>query len=230
MTIAILETGAPPEPLGTRFGSYPEMFAGLLGSGRIGPTYAVRSDQFPSRPEDHDAYLITGSAAGVYDPLPWIPKLKQFLTEAKGKTRLVGVCFGHQLMAETFGGRVAKCERGWGAGLHEYEVFERQPWMDDIDRVRVPASHQDQVIEQPPATRLIAGSAFCPFGVLAYADQPAISFQFHPEFIPDYAAALIDLRRGRLTDPEAAIASLRQPNDNQRIGRWIKAFLGAIEE
>jgi GMP synthase-like glutamine amidotransferase len=227
MKVAILNTGAPPAPLAARFGSYPDMFRTLLGADHLGPTYEVSSDHFPTRPEDHDAYLITGSAAGVYDALLWIPKLKQFLTAAKGKARLVGVCFGHQLMAETFGGRVAKSERGWGVGLHEYEIFERTPWMDDAERVRVPVSHQDQVIEQPPATRLIAGSVFCQFGVLAYQDQPAISFQFHPEFDPRYAAALIDLRRHKLNDAEAAIASLGEPNDSQRVAQWIKAFVGA---
>ena len=227
MKIAILEAGAPPAPLDARFGSYPDMFQALLGDDYFGPVYDARSDHFPAHPEDHEAYLITGSAAGVYDALPWIPKLKQFLAAAKGKARLVGVCFGHQLMAEAFGGRVTKSERGWGVGLHEYKIFERASWMDDVEQVRVPVSHQDQVVEQPPATRLIAGSTFCPFGVLAYEDQPAISFQFHPEFEPHYAAALIDLRRDQLNDPEAAIASLRQGNDSQRIAQWISAFVDA---
>jgi GMP synthase-like glutamine amidotransferase len=228
MKIAILQTGAPPAPLGERFGSYPEMFAALLRSDHVGPTYAVSAGHFPARPEDHAAYLVTGSAAGVYDPLPWIPKLKQFLAEAKGKASLVGICFGHQLMAETFGGHAAKSERGWGVGLHEYQVFEQAPWMDEVHQLRAPVSHQDQVIDRPPATRLIAGSTFCPFAVLAYEDQPAISFQFHPEFDSAYAAALIDLRRDQLHDPEAALASLHQPNDRHRVGQWIRTFVDAV--
>ena len=75
--------------------------------------------------------MITGSAAGVYDPLPWIAPLKDFLVSAKGRAKLVGVCFGHQVMAEAFGGKVIKSPKGWGLGLHAYEVVRREGWMDE---------------------------------------------------------------------------------------------------
>lgn len=78
---------------------------------------------------------------------------------------------------------------------------------------------------KPPHSHVAAASAFSPFGALAYDDQPAISFQFHPEFAPDYAAALVERRRGRVADPDAAIASLGAPNDNARVGAWIRTFL-----
>jgi GMP synthase-like glutamine amidotransferase len=113
--VAILEAGSPPPALIPRFGRYPAMFGDLLGSDRIAASYDVASGEYPARPEDHDAYLLTGSAAGVYDDLPWIAPLKRFLVEAKGKAKLVGVCFGHQIMAEAFGGRVELTSRP-GAG------------------------------------------------------------------------------------------------------------------
>ena len=130
-------------------------------------------------------------------------------------------------MAETFGGRVARSEKGWGVGLQQYEVFERAPWMDEAECVSLPVSHQDQVIERPPGSKRLAGSDFCDIGMLAYEDQPAMSFQFHPEFEPDYAAALIELRRDRLENAEAAVASLRKPNDSARIAGWIRNFVGS---
>src|SRR5690606_36114729 len=162
---------------------------------------------------------------GVYDDLPWIGPLKRFLGSAKGRAKLVGICFGHQIMAEAFGGRAVKSGRGWGVGLQDHRILVREPWMDGADHVAVPVSHQDQVVEQPPATRLIAGNAFCPIGGLAYEDQPAISFQFHPEFDPAFAAALIDLVADRLDDPAAARASLERPNDCARVGGWIRSFV-----
>ena len=79
---------------------------------------------------------------------------------------------------------------------------------------------------QPPATDILASSVFTPYAALAWTDQPAISFQFHPEFSPEYAKALIECRRDRLSGPDTAIASLDRQNDNARLGGWIRNFLG----
>ena len=225
MTLAILETGTPPGPLEGQFGRYPEMFARLLGDGMAYESYDVPAGVLPGDPGDHEAYLITGAAAGVYEPLPWIEPLMAFLRSAKGRAKLVGICFGHQVMAETFGGHVEKVDKGWGVGLHTYPIVQREAWMDEAPAVSIPASHQDQVVLQPPGTDVIASSVFTPYAGLAWRDQPAISFQFHPEFSPDYAKALIELRRDRLPDPDAAIVSLDRPNDNERVGGWIRRFL-----
>jgi GMP synthase-like glutamine amidotransferase len=225
MKIGILETGRPSAALEGRFGRYDGMLIRLLGEHYQTQTYAAMAGDYPERPEDQDAYLITGSAAGVYDRLPWIPGLKVFLQQAKGKAKLVGICFGHQIMAEAFGGRVEKSDKGWGVGLHRYEVRHAAPWMDPVDGFSIPVSHQDQIVRQPPQSRVVAASPFTKFGALAYDDQPAISFQCHPEFEPEFARALIEERRARVPDPDAAIASLREPNDGPLVGSWIRRFL-----
>ena len=225
MKLAFLETGAPPEPLIGAFGRYPAMFERLLGPGFDFEAYDVQAGELPRHATDHDAYLVTGSAAGVYEPLPWVDDLKTFLAASKGRAKLVGICFGHQIMAAAFGGHVEKDEKGWGVGLHNYPIVQREPWMDEASIVSVPASHQDQVVLPPPQAEVIASSLFTPYAGLAWRDQPAISFQFHPEFQPDYAKALIEARRDRLPDPDAALASLDRPNDNARIGGWIRNFL-----
>lgn len=225
MKIGILETGRPSAPLEERFGRYDSMLAHLLGDRYATRTFRVTEGEYPERPEAHEAYLITGSPAGVYENLPWIPELKTFLRESKGKAKLVGVCFGHQIMAEAFGGRVEKSEKGWGIGLHRYDVRHAEPWMDEVDGFSIPVSHQDQIVKAPPEARVIAASPFTEFGAVAYQDQPAISFQCHPEFEPDFAKALIEERRDRLPSPERALASLDQPNDRPMVGRWIRRFL-----
>ena len=224
MKLAILETGKPPSALIPRFGRYPAMFRDLLGDGLEIDSIDVEIGAPPEDPADYDAYLITGAAAGVYEDLPWIPRLMDFLRAAKGR-KLVGICFGHQIMAEALGGHVEKSAKGWGAGLHTYPIVSREPWMDGASSVSVPASHQDQVVIQPPHAEVIASSVFTPYAGLAWRDRPAISFQFHPEFAPDYAKALIEARYDRVPDPDAAIASLDGPNDNARVGGWIRRFL-----
>ena len=224
MKLAILETGFPPGDLAARFGDYPAMFARLLGPGFQITPFDVQAGELPGDPDEFDAYLITGSPAGVYDELPWIAPLMDFIRSAKAK-KMVGICFGHQVMAEALGGRVVKSDKGWGAGLHRYATVEREPWMDEGGAIAAPASHQDQVVEQPPNTEVFLASDFTPYAGLAWTDRPAISFQFHPEFSPEFAKALIEARHDRIPNPDAAIASLDAPNDNDRVGRWIRRFL-----
>jgi GMP synthase-like glutamine amidotransferase len=228
MRIGVLQTGGPPAPFEARFGDYSSMFQRLLGQAFDYATVDVAGGAALPHPEACDAWLVTGSAAGVYDQLFWIEPLKAFLRQAKGRASLVGVCFGHQIMAEAFGGEAAKSDKGWGLGLHTYQVLDHRPWMDNAARISVPASHQDQVVVLPPAARVIAASAFTPFGALAYDDQPAISIQLHPEFEPAYAKALIEERRESRISPaqaDAAIASLDAPDDRARVGAWITRFL-----
>lgn len=229
MKVGILETGAPPKDLQGRFDRYPAMFRRVVGEDAFEWTsYDVRRGELPAGPEDCAAYLITGSAAGVYEADPWIAELTGFLRAAKNRAALVGVCFGHQIMAHAFGGRVIKSPKGWGIGLHRYTAQARTPWMQGDDVIAVAASHQDQVVEPPPGARVLAASDFCPYGMLEYADQPAISLQLHPEFAPDYARALIETRLGRLfpeAEGRAAIASFSAPDDRLRVGGWIGAFL-----
>ena len=228
MRLGILRTGGPPAGL-EAFGSYPDMFRKLLGAEAYDyAEFAVNEGDLPARADACEAYLITGSAYGVYDEAPWIGDLKAFVNAAKGRAALVGICFGHQLMAEAFGGKVVKSSRGWGIGEQTYRVLRREPWMDGAPEIRLPGSHQDQVVEVPPGAEVVAASDFAPIGALAWRDQPAISLQLHPEFEPAYAIALIESRRGsRFGDDAAdcAIASYQAPDDRARVAGWIKNFL-----
>ncbi len=225
--IAILETGKPPEALKDAFDDYPARFRALLGEGVATVRFDVQAGRLPDDPKAFQGAIVTGSAAGVYDDLPWIPPLMDWLRAARGKTRLVGICFGHQAMAHAFGGRVEKSDKGWGVGLHRYDVVSREPWLfPQAASIAIPVSHQDQVLSPPADARVIAASAFTPYAGLAWDD--AMSFQCHPEFQPDYAAALVESRRGGRI-PEAladeAIASLARPNDRAILTAWIRAFL-----
>lgn len=228
MLLGILKTGTPPAAL-SAFGDYPAMFRDLLGEDSFSyRLYDVEAGELPDAADACPAYLVTGSACGAYDPFPWIFELKRFLHTARGKAALVGICFGHQIMADTFGGKVMQSPKGWGIGAHTYEVRAPQTWITGVERFTLPASHQDQVVEMPHNAVIAAGSTFAPYGALTYTDQRAISMQLHPEFSPEYAAALAELRRGHgLNDAEAdhAIASLHQPMDNRLAAEWITRFL-----
>ncbi|WP_226637746.1 type 1 glutamine amidotransferase [Brevundimonas poindexterae] len=224
--IAILETGAPPSDLAPAHGRYPQMFRRLLGEEFETRGVDVRHSP-PPDPEAFDGVIITGSPAGVYDGEPWIGRLLDWIASAKGRTRMVGICFGHQAMAQALGGRVEKSDRGWGVGLHRYDVQATEPWMQPpLSTIAIPVSHQDQVVERPAGARVILSSDFTPFAGLAW-DDDAISMQCHPEFTPAFAAALAEGRRDRIgadrVDP--ALDTLKGDNDRDAVGRWIRTFL-----
>jgi len=229
MKLGILEAGYPPRALQPQFGDYPGMFRALLGEDAYDyRTFKVSGGELLPAVEACEAYLVTGSPAGVYDERAWIAPLLEFLRAAKGRAALVGICFGHQAMAQAFGGQVVKSAKGWGQGLHDYAVLSRAAWMDEAASFRASASHQDQVVSPPPDAVVLAGSDFTPFGLLDYPGQRAMSLQLHPEFDTAFARALIDNREG---DPyeraaaDAALASYQAPDDRFRIAGWIKAFL-----
>jgi GMP synthase-like glutamine amidotransferase len=230
MNIAILETGAPPGDLAQAHGDYPAMMRRMLdGAGTseaFYETFDVQAGQLPDLTR-FDAEIVTGSPAGVYDDLPWIMPLLDHLRAARGRVRMVGICFGHQAMAQAFGGQVIKSPKGFAVGRHAYEVLRRPAWMAGAGaQVAAAVSHQDQVTALPPGATVVAGSAFTPNGLLDYGD--AISFQQHPEFDAPFARALIGDRRGRALAPDladAGLASLEQPTDRVAMSGWIRNFL-----
>jgi len=229
--VAIVETGAPPPALAERHGDYPAMFRALLGDGYQIETFDARAGKWPDAAA-FDAAIITGSAAGVYETDPWIGDLLDWIRAAKGRTRLIGICFGHQAMAQALGGRVEKSDRGWGVGLHRYDVVSNEPWMTPpAATVAIPVSHQDQVVEKPSGARVLLSSAFTPFAGLAW-DDDAISLQGHPEFTPPFAADLTSGRRERIglaiVDP--ALDSLKEPNDRALVGEWLRRFIRALAD
>ena len=228
MTIGILEAGRPPRVLRPRFGTYDTMIRTMLGEHRDYRTYDVQAGELPAEPEECAAYVITGSSAGVYDDLPWIPKLLDFIRLARGRARMVGICFGHQAMAKAFGGEVIKSPKGWGLGLHRYEIVEPPPSMREPAGIAIPAFHQDQVVSLPPGARVLAASDFTPYAAIGY-DDVTLSVQGHPEFTPHFSAALIEAQRavyGPLADP--ALLSLMQPDDRARSAEWLQDFIDGV--
>jgi GMP synthase-like glutamine amidotransferase len=225
MTIGILETGRPPVALRAQWGTYDDMIRTMLGRDRTYRGYNVEAGELPAEPTECSAYVITGSAAGVNDDLPWIPPFLDFLREVRGKAKLVGICFGHQAMAKAFGGEVAKSPKGWAVGMHRYEIVEPPPGMREPLAFAIPAFHQDQVVTLPPGARVLAASAFTPFASIGYDDN-TVSVQGHPEFSPAFSAALIGALRdvfGPLAD--RALLSLLQPEDGGRAASWLRQFI-----
>lgn len=233
MKLTILETGEAPAPLAGQFPSYPEMFRAMFerdGAEFDFEVIDVAGGAPLPDPQNLEAVLITGSPAGVYEDHPWLDPLRQFIRDAYGQaTPMVGICFGHQIIADALGGEVRKSEKGWGMGRHIYEVVDNPSFFDlPQASVSLACSHQDQVITPPAEARVLLASDFTPNAGLYYANGKTLTLQAHPEFEDDYAAALATARRGRAPDAvvDRAIASLQEePSDSPLVVRAISRFL-----
>ena len=233
MRLTIIETGEPPAAIRNQFPDYPEMFRQMfdaVGAGISCETVSIVKGEALPDPASLEAVLYTGSPAGVYEDHPWMAPLMEFIrASAEARLPQVGICFGHQAMAEALGGKVEKSEKGWAVGRHRYEIVSAPGWPGNAPTaMTVAVSHQDQVVIKPEGADIVALSLFTNYAGLSYRGFPALSFQCHPEFAPDFAAALYSARRGKtLADDEveAAVASLEGACDRRFLASWIVSFL-----
>ena len=219
MKIGILQTGQAPESLRPSLGDYPAMFMHLLrGQGFSFETYLVEEMEFPGSIHDADGWLITGSRHGAYEDHAFIAPLEQFIRDALGAgVPVVGICFGHQIMARALGGRVEKFAGGWAVGAQTYDF--------DGESLTLNAWHQDQVVTLPKGARTLASNAFCAHAALAFGAH-GMSVQAHPEFDDEFIQGLIDTR-GRGVVPDALLrdAEARRggARDSDRVAARISA-------
>ena len=221
MKIGIMQTGHAPEALIQDSGDYDQMFCDLLsGNGFEFETFAVVDGQFPRDADAADGWIITGSRHGVYEPHDWIPPLEDLIRAIHAKKQpLAGICFGHQIIAQALGGKVAKFEGGWAVGHVTYQ--------QDGQPITLNAWHQDQVIERPAEARVLAGNDFCENGILAYGDH-IWTLQPHPEFDNEFTGGLID-KRGRGVVPDQILDQASQqldtPVDSPAIATFLAEFM-----
>jgi GMP synthase-like glutamine amidotransferase len=212
-------------------GDYRDMFAALFD--RHAPDITLRlfdacNGEFPNSPDQCDAYLTTGSRFSAYDDIDWIHTLKDFVRRLRDADKpFAGICFGHQLLAEALGGKVAKAASGWGAGVHDIEVARQERWMNPERRnCNLQFMHQDQVVRLPEDSVVLGSADHCPVTMFRVGEK-MIGIQPHPEFTAGYSEALIRDRVERIGEAKAevALASLIRPTDEAIAVKWIAEFL-----
>ena len=232
LRIGILECDHVVPELRDKHGDYHEMFADLVHTQDHSIEFSVYDlidDCFPVDLFACDAYIITGSKFGVYEDFPWINKAKKLVIRLHDLgIPTVGICFGHQLIAQSLGGAVVKAEdKGRGLGVQTWEIKSNTKWMGDIssESFSLNACHQDQVIKMPADSELLVSSEFCP--IAGFQTGSMLGIQGHPEFDTEYTHYLFDKHKETLDEDSIKTSkeSFKTPANSDLVGAWIVNFI-----
>lgn len=189
--------------------------------------YDVQNGRYPNSLDECEGYITTGSAYSVYDAEPWIRRFQEFVRELhQNSVKLVGICFGHQMIAEALGGKCEKSEQGWGVGVKNVSIISKKAWMKpELNSYSLIVSHRDQVCRLPEGSEVLGTSAYCPNSMFMVGDH-FLGIQGHPEFTAAYTDALILSRLEKIgkTKAEHARESLKEEVQSDVITRWIENF------
>ncbi len=231
MKIGILLVGRASEDLVDEYGTYAEMLIALINTEEQVfefKTFNILDDEFPKDHLECDGWIVTGSPHGVYEDHSWIPTVSQLINNVyEANLPIFGVCFGHQLIAQALGGHVEKSEKGWGLGLHTYQVNNKPDYMSNLsEEVTLNICHQDQVLRPPQGATVYAKSEFCENAGF-YIKDKVLTMQAHPEFLVDFTKALLAARRDvtipkEFVDP--ALVGLKNNPDSVQSNEFAKTI------
>ena len=229
MKVGLLECDHVREELLPIAGDYRQMFADLFQ--QHAPqldlvSFDVRNGEFPTSVDACEAFVCTGSRFSAYDSADWIQELKGFLRQLRDAEKpFVGICFGHQILAEALGGKVEKAEQGWGIGVHRVNVIKREDWMQPKrEACGVQYSHQDQVVQLPENSVLLGESGHCPVAMFRVGET-MLGIQGHPEFPAAYVEALVRGRTELIGAEKVNAANFHAPTDEAILTNWLARFL-----
>lgn len=229
--VAILKCDDVLDKFRGEYGNYPEMISdsfSKIDAGLQFDTYDIRKGDYPERPADYRFFIISGSKASIYEPLPWIPPLLEYILYLeRERVPVFGICFGHQAIASAKGCKVEKSPLGWGVGVAEnYLKSDYNSFSANHDNLKLLVSHQDQVVNLSRDAIVFASSDFCPNFAVCWGDT-MISVQGHPEWGAAYAATLLNDRRDRIPADviNAGIDSFLLPLDNSDFLQGVLSFV-----
>ena len=212
-------------------GDYDHLYADRLSRADNSFTYKsyrTHLGELPSSVNQCDVWLISGSPNSVYNDLPWIKNLIAFVRQLTGANKpLVGICFGHQVIATALGGKVEKSDRGWGVGMAQYAVSKPARWMQpSLEQYNIWVFHEDQITQLPAGAKILSGNDFCPAFLVQY-NPVTMSIQGHPEFFKGFFTRVLGSHEfDSMPEVRAqGLANLEGEHDGPILFSWIAKFL-----
>jgi GMP synthase-like glutamine amidotransferase len=233
MKLCILENDILEGELADTYTGFGPIFVRLFE--RVGAqwhmdVFNTMRGEYPASFDDYDAVLLTGSRADSFSDDAWVVALREKVTQLLAqRKKMVGVCFGHQLIALCMGAPVGRAPQGWGVGRMTYDWHRPDlPLSAQRSEIALLASHQDQVMELPQGAALVASSSFCPVASFTVGNE-VFCIQPHPEFEVALSAKLIERRRALLGEEKytASSQSLQHGHEGEHIARMVVEFLEA---
>ena len=230
MKIALLQCDHVVKALQPVHGDVPDLFNNLFE--RQAPevsldVFNVTMGQYPEKISNYDGLISSGSRYSVYENQPWIMQFKEFVRDLYDQGgKFVGICFGHQMIAEALGGRCEKSGRGWGVGIKQVDIYKKMPWMEpELDSYKMIVSHADQVMEIPEEGEIIGGNSHCPCSIYRVGEN-FLGIQAHPEFTRAFEKDILEVRKDRIGQAviDEAVLTLTQKTDEAAVTRWIVNF------
>ncbi|KAF5813993.1 putative glutamine amidotransferase [Helianthus annuus] len=194
-----------------KYGGYFGVFVRMLAEdGEIWDVYRVCNGHFPSDEEIelYDGFVITGSCNDAHGNDVWICKLLVLLNKLDSlNKKVLGICFGHQILARSLGGKVTRAASGWDIGVRTVHFSTSMKTSINLKlpaRLSLIECHQDEVRELPPKVEVLASSDKTKVEMFRYGDR-IMGVQGHPEYTMDILTHLIDrlLQRGYIEEGNA---------------------------
>ncbi len=232
--VGLLLCGDVHDALQSRFGDYAQCLVKRLRLDNPGAeirTWRAWKGELPDDVWDADAYLVSGSPASVFDREHWIERLGGFIRSAhSAHRRLLGICFGHQMIHQALGGHVERAA-GWGLGIYPVRLYRRIAGLPDSRPVALYAMHRDQVVTPAEGFELLGGSTFCPYYLMRHTDR-VLTIQGHPEFTGDFFHQFLNVAEAKFDSNALAQArrEIRGSDDSDATCQLLNQFLLGINE
>ncbi len=231
MKIGLLQCDHVAPELAPEFGDQPVFFQNLFAKHAPGinfDIFDVQNECYPEDPEAYDGFIGTGAKYSVTEDMPWIKRFEAYVCYLyQRKLKFIGICFGHQMIAQALGGKCNVSEKGWGIGVRKIHIHKKKCWMNpEAGYIRLLYSHMDQIAVLPPNAEVIAGNDHCPYAMITVGDH-FMGIQAHPEFTPAYLDLLMQSRIDRIgaRKVEEALRTLAEPTDENTVAQWMANFL-----